>query len=145
MPLGYIESVYRYPCIEYNKRASKISFKILLAESYLLCTVAHLARKKGVCRGRAAYDITFQHKTTLLLRLEIYRWILRCCQSIISAKFCRHTVYRQYLLIKAALRNLTHSENAQKMRCNANHRHCPTHCKPETKTTGAATLVCVCT
>jgi len=25
---------------------------------------AHLAWKKGVCRGRAAFDITFQHKTT---------------------------------------------------------------------------------
>jgi len=27
--------------------------------------VAHLALKKGVCRGRAAFDITFHHKTTL--------------------------------------------------------------------------------
>jgi len=26
--------------------------------------VAHLAWKKGVCQGRAAFDITFQHKTT---------------------------------------------------------------------------------
>jgi len=26
--------------------------------------VVHLAWKKGVCRGRAAFDITFQHKTT---------------------------------------------------------------------------------
>jgi len=31
---------------------------------------------------------------------------------------------------------LTHSENAQKMHCNANRRHCATHCKPETKKTG---------
>jgi len=31
---------------------------------------------------------------------------------------------------------LTHSENAQKTRCNANHRHCATHCKPETKKAG---------
>jgi len=29
--------------------------------------VAHLAWKKGVCCGRAAFDITFQHKTTLSL------------------------------------------------------------------------------
>jgi len=35
-----------------------------------------------------------------LLRLEIDRWILRCCQSITSTKFYRYTVYRQYLLIK---------------------------------------------
>jgi len=27
--------------------------------------VAHLAWKKGVCHGRAAFDITFQQKTTL--------------------------------------------------------------------------------
>jgi len=29
---------------------------------------AHLACKKGVCHGRAAFDITFQHKTTLSLK-----------------------------------------------------------------------------
>jgi len=29
--------------------------------------------------------------------------------------------------------NLTHSKSAQKIRSNANHRHCETHCKPETK------------
>jgi len=32
-----------------------------------LYPVAHLAWKKGVCCGRAAFDITFQHKTTLSL------------------------------------------------------------------------------
>jgi len=31
---------------------------------------------------------------------------------------------------------LTHSENTLKLRCNATHRHCATHCKPETKETG---------
>ena len=36
-------------------------------------TVAHLAWKKEVCRRRAAFDITFQHKTTFSLRLEINR------------------------------------------------------------------------
>jgi len=30
-----------------------------------LKTVAHLAWKRGVCCGRAAFDITFQQKTTL--------------------------------------------------------------------------------
>ena len=30
-------------------------------------TVAHLAWKKGVCCGSAAFDITFQHKTTFSL------------------------------------------------------------------------------
>jgi len=30
--------------------------------------VAHLAWKKGVCRGRAAFDITFQHKTPFRLK-----------------------------------------------------------------------------
>ena len=28
-------------------------------------SVAHLAWKKGVCRGREAFDITFHHKNTL--------------------------------------------------------------------------------
>jgi len=31
---------------------------------------------------------------------------------------------------------LTHSENTEKTHCNANHRRCTTHCKPETKKTG---------
>jgi len=31
---------------------------------------------------------------------------------------------------------LTHRDNAQKMRCNANHRHCTTHCKPDTNENG---------
>ena len=41
---------------------------------------------------------------------------------------------------------LTHSENAQKMRCNANHRDidCATHCKPETKKTEDSSNACVC-
>jgi len=41
-------------------------------------------------------------------------------------------------------RKLTHSENAQKMCCNANHKHCATHCKPETKKTGDNSNACVC-
>ena len=39
---------------------------------------------------------------------------------------------------------LKHSENGQKMCCNANHRHCATHCKPETKKTGDSSNACVC-
>ena len=39
---------------------------------------------------------------------------------------------------------LTHRENAQKMRCNANHGHCATHCKPETKKSGDSSNSCVC-
>ena len=38
---------------------------------------------------------------------------------------------------------ITHSENVQKIRCEANHRHCAIHCKPETKKTGYSN-VCVC-
>jgi len=34
--------------------------------------------------------------------------------------------------------------NAHKMGCNANHRHCATHCKPETKKTGDRSNGCVC-
>jgi len=39
---------------------------------------------------------------------------------------------------------LAHSENARNMRCNANHRHCATHCKPETKNTEDSSNSCVC-
>jgi len=38
---------------------------------------------------------------------------------------------------------LTHSENALKLRCNANHRHCAIHCKPETKKTGDSSNACL--
>ena len=67
---------------------------------HLFHSVAHLAWKKGVCHGRAAFHITFQHKTTLSLKTR-KRWILRCCQSIISEKFRRYTACQQYLLIQA--------------------------------------------
>jgi len=33
---------------------------------YSFCPVAHLALKEGVCYGRAAFDITFQHKLHFL-------------------------------------------------------------------------------
>ena len=33
-----------------------------------MSAVAHLAWKKGICHRRAAFDITFQHKTTLSLK-----------------------------------------------------------------------------
>jgi len=39
---------------------------------------------------------------------------------------------------------LTHSENAQTIRCNDNHGHCTTHCKPEIKKTGDSSNACVC-
>ena len=63
--------------------------------------MAHLAWKKGsVAEGQLLIS-HFSIKLNFLLGLEIDRWILRCCQSITSAKFCRYAVYRQYLLIKA--------------------------------------------
>jgi len=39
--------------------------------------VAHLAWKKGVCRGRAAFDIMFQHKTIVSLNTLAPRWFWR--------------------------------------------------------------------
>jgi len=39
---------------------------------------------------------------------------------------------------------LAHSENTLKLRCNAKHRHCATHCKPETKKIGGSSNACVC-
>jgi len=50
-------------------------------------SVAHLAWKKGVSCRRAAFDINFQHKTTLSLKTRNW-WILQCCQTITLAKFC---------------------------------------------------------
>ena len=65
--------------------------------------MAHLAWEKGkVCRGRAAFDITSQHKTTLSIKARNRPMNLQCCQSIILAKFHGCTVYWQYLLMKAA-------------------------------------------
>jgi len=36
---------------------------------FCLCSVMHLAWKKGVYRGRAAFEISFQHKTLLFLNM----------------------------------------------------------------------------
>jgi len=38
---------------------------------------------------------------------------------------------------------LTHSEYTLKLRCNAKHSHCATHCKPETKKIGDSSNICV--
>jgi len=43
----------------------QVSWKVLV---HWLGAVAHLAWKTGVCRGRAAFNITFQHKTTLSVK-----------------------------------------------------------------------------
>ena len=65
--------------------------------------VAHLAwKKRSVAEGYFWISL-FSIKPHFLLRLEINGWILRWCQSIILAKFCRYRVCRQYLLIKAAV------------------------------------------
>jgi len=37
---------------------------------FLAAAVAHPAWKKGVCCGRATFDIIFQHKTTLSLKTK---------------------------------------------------------------------------
>ena len=71
--------------------------------SDVLYTVAHLAWKKGVCRGRAAFDITFQHKTALSLKIRnrsmnfamLPKYYIGKIRAIYS------TVYWQYLLMKA--------------------------------------------
>jgi len=64
--------------------------------------VVHLPWKKGsVAEGQLLLSL-FSIKLHFLLRLVIDRWILRCCQSITSAKFRWYAVYRQYLFIKAA-------------------------------------------
>jgi len=39
---------------------------------------------------------------------------------------------------------LTPSENALKLRCNAKHRHCASHCKLETKKIDDSSNACVC-
>jgi len=42
-------------------------FSSCLCFSHVFLTAAHLAWNKGVYRGRAAFDITFLHKTTFSL------------------------------------------------------------------------------
>jgi len=39
---------------------------------------------------------------------------------------------------------LTHSENAQKLHCNANPRQCATHCKPDKENGSYSSNACVC-
>ena len=95
---------------------------------YPIESVAHLAWKKGsVTEGQLLISL-FSMKLHFLLRLEIYRWTLRCYQSIILAKFCRYTVYQQYLLIKAATLVLctecSETRVATSSKINANSLYC---------------------
>jgi len=59
---------------------------------------------------------------------------------------CSHGTVLDFMIKNTRLqRQLTHSENTQKMHCNANHKHCATHSKPETKKMGyTSSNVCVC-
>ena len=68
--------------------------------------VEHIGLKKFPRKATCVQAFFFENLRILayvkVLTLEIERCFLRCCQSIISAKFCRSTAYRQYLLMKAA-------------------------------------------
>jgi len=44
---------------------------------------AHLAWKKGVCHGRAAFDITFQDKTAFSLKIRNRLIDIAICLSLI--------------------------------------------------------------
>jgi len=55
--------------------------------------VAHLAWEKGVCHGRAAFHITFQHKTTLSLKNR---------NRLMNFDNVAKALYQQYFLIQAA-------------------------------------------
>jgi len=49
-----------------------------------VCAGAHLAWKKGVCHGRAAFDITFQHKITFSLKTRNRLMNFAICPSLIN-------------------------------------------------------------
>jgi len=53
----------------------------------------------------------------------------------------KHQIHKKTLDYKS---KLTHSEHAQKRRCNGNHRPCATYCKLETKNTGDSSNACGC-
>jgi len=64
-----------------------------------------------------------------------------CCYGKVLDFMIKNTRFTKNTTLKS---KLTHSENPQKMCCNANHRHCATHCKTETKKTGNSRNTCVC-
>jgi len=67
---------------------------------------AHLAWKKGVCRGRAAFDITFQHKTTFSLTTRNRPMNFAICPSLIN--------YRKFSVLFLRMRSPpTASSSAQ--------------------------------
>ena len=69
----------------------------------------------------------------------------QCCHSVVTESTRLHD--KKHKINKKTpdyKRKFIHSENAQKMRCNASHRHCATHCKPETKKTGDGSNACAC-
>jgi len=56
---------------------------IISKEQYQTQAVVHLAWKKGVCRGRAAFDITLQHITTFSLN-SLRAGLRYICTSILA-------------------------------------------------------------
>jgi len=90
---------------------------------------------------RAPRSIGRRNRSSWWVAQELLRWqplSPLCCYRKVLAFTIKTLVHRS---------KLTRSENAQKMRCYANNRHCATHWKPfsnEKKKTGDISNVCVC-
>jgi len=75
---------------------------MLSSHLYMARAMAHLAWIKRVCHGRAAFDITFQHKTTVFLKTRNRpMYFAKLPKYYISKIQPIYTVYRQYLPLKA--------------------------------------------
>jgi len=75
-------------------------------------------------------------------RSELIERLFQCCHSVVCSLLRKSTRFHdKKTLHKKAPHyksKLTHSENAQKMRCHANHGLCATHWKPETRKLGVS-------
>jgi len=93
--------------------------------------------ERGFCQTQVTGPVLFAHVKKTVLQLSCYEKVLEFIMK--NTRFTRKTLdYKS---------RPTHSENAQKMHCNANHRYCATHCKPpQKKKTGDSSnpFVCLC-
>jgi len=67
-----------------SKGFSSKKLLTLTASPHLRQSGVHLAWKKGVCRGRAAFDITFQHYVTFSLKTGNRPMNFAICPSLIN-------------------------------------------------------------
>jgi len=107
--------------------------------TYLLTCAFH----SSWCSDRiAGFGIALTKHCNLCSDLSFYAVLPFCCYGKQLDFMIKNTRFIQKTPDNKS--KLTHSENTLTLRCIAKHKHCATHCKPETKEIGDSSNACVC-